>query len=129
MDPYLDPSHDPGRNHPAGGKPDPYWDPLRTALGLTRSYATRMNLAGMIPHGELASSGYCLADPQREYLIYLPNGSEVTVDLSAAGGELEVEWLHPVEGTITRNGMVGGGAKRVLKAPFSGDVVLYLRKR
>ncbi len=127
MDPYLDPSHNPGRNHPAGGKPDLYWEPLRAALGLAHSYATRMNLAEMVPHGELASSGYCLADPRREYLVYL-QGGEVTVDLSAAGGELAVEWLHPVEGTITRNGTVSGGAKRLLKTPFPGDAVLYLRK-
>jgi hypothetical protein len=129
MDPYLDPSHDPGRNHPASGKPDPYWEPLRAALGLTRSYATRMNLADMVPHGELASSGYCLAHPQQEYLVYLPKGGEVSVDLSAVGGELAVEWLHPVEATIAQNGTVSGGAKCVLKAPFPGDAVLYLRKK
>ncbi len=129
MDPYLDPSHDAGRNQPAGDKPDPYWDPLRAALGLTRSYATRMNLAAMVPHDELASSGYCLADPRQEYLIYLPKGGEVTVDLSAASGELAVEWMHAAKGTITTNGTVSGGAKRVLKAPFSGDAVLYLRKK
>ncbi len=29
MDPYLDPSHEPGRNNPAGDRPDPYWDTLR----------------------------------------------------------------------------------------------------
>ncbi|MHB1037607.1 MAG: DUF6298 domain-containing protein [Pirellulales bacterium] len=128
MDPYLDPSHDPGRNDPAGGKPDPYWDPLREAMGLTRQYAARMNLARMVPHGELASSGFCLADSGREYLVYLPKGGEVSVDLSAAQGDLAVEWLHPVKGTIATSGTVGGGVKRVLKAPFPGDAVLHLRR-
>jgi hypothetical protein len=88
-----------------------------------------MNLADMVPHGELASSGYCLAHPQQEYLVHLPKDGAVTVDLSAAGGELAVEWLHPVEATITINGTVSGGAKCVLKAPFPGDAVLYLRKK
>ncbi|MGA2032770.1 MAG: hypothetical protein ABSG68_10965 [Thermoguttaceae bacterium] len=130
MDPYLDPSHDPGRNRPAGGKPDTYWNPLRAAMGLTRRYATRMDLAVMVPHGELASSGYCLAQPQDEYLIYLPKGGDVTVDLSAAKGKLMVEWLRPADGMIiTDNGTVSGGAKCMLKAPFSGDAVLYLRKK
>ncbi len=128
MDPYLDPSHDAGRNHPAGGEPDPYWEPLRAALGLTRSCATRMDLAGMVPHEGLASSGYCLANPRRDYLIYLPRGGEVTVDLSAAEGELAVEWLNPAKGTSHTAGTVSGGAKRVLKAPFSSDAVLCLRK-
>ena len=33
MDPYLDPSHDRGRNAPVGGRPDLYWEPLRAAMG------------------------------------------------------------------------------------------------
>ena len=63
MDPYLDPGKDAGRNNPNGSTPDPYWDPLRDAMGLTRRYATRMDLAETAPHGELASSEYCLANP------------------------------------------------------------------
>ncbi len=127
MDPYLDPSHDPGRNDPAGGKPDPYWDPLREALGRTRACAERMNLAATVPHGELASTGFCLADPSREYLVYLPQGGAVTVDLSAASGMLQTEWLHPTEETTVRREPTTGGGRRTLSSPLPGDVVLYLR--
>lgn len=128
MDPYLDPSKDAGRNNPSGSKPDPYWEPLRDALGLTRRYATRMGLAEMLPHGELASSTFCLANPGQEYLVYLPEGDEVTMDLSAATGQLAVEWMQPAAGTTTESGTVAGGVRRVLKPPFAGDAVLYLRK-
>ena len=38
-------------------------------------YAERMDLAAAIPHNELASSGYCLAEPGREYLVYFPEGN------------------------------------------------------
>jgi hypothetical protein len=126
MDPYLDPSHDPGRNNPAGGRPDPYWDTLRDALGRTRACAERMNLAAAVPHSELASTGYCLADPDREYLVYLPQGGEVTVDLSAVSGSLRAEWLHPTEGTNVRVEPVAGGGRRTLQSPLPGDAVLYL---
>jgi hypothetical protein len=126
MDPYLDPSHDPGRNDPAGGKPDPYWDMLRAAMGRTRMYADRMNLAVAVPHGELASTGFCLADPGREYLVYLPQGGEVTVDLSGVSETLSTEWMRPVEGTVIRADPTAGGSRRTLKAPFPGDAVLYL---
>jgi hypothetical protein len=68
MDPYLDPSHDPGRNRPVGGKPDPYWDILRKSMGLTRTIAERLDLAAVVPHDELASTQFCLADPGKEYL-------------------------------------------------------------
>jgi hypothetical protein len=126
MDPYLDPSHDPGRNDPAGGRPDPYWDTLRDALGRTRACAERMNLAAAVPHSELASTGFCLADPGREYLVYLPQGGEVTVDLSAASGSLRTEWLHPTEGTNVRAEPVAGGGQRTLRPLWPGDAVLYL---
>jgi len=129
MDPYLDPSHDPGRNDPFGGKPDPYWDTLRDAMGRTRVLAERMNLAATAPHGELASTGFCLAAPGQDYLVYLPASGEVTVDLSAARGELAVEWMDAVAGTVTRADAVAGGGRRTLKSPFAGDAVLYLRRK
>ena len=62
-------------------------------------------------------------------MIFLPDGGEVTVDLSAAKGPLAVEWLRPVDGTVTQSGTVAGGAKRTLKAPFDGDAVLFLQKK
>jgi hypothetical protein len=128
MDPYLDPSHDPGRNDPVGGSPDPYWDTIRDAMGRTRSYATRMNLAAMTPRDALASTGFCLADPEKEYLVYLPAGGKVTMDLSASAGPFHVEWMHPVEGTITHGETTTGGAQRLFTSPFAGDAVLYLSR-
>jgi hypothetical protein len=129
MDPYLDPSHDRGRNHPGGSKPDPYWDALRDAMGETRLLAGRINLAAMTPHDDLASSGYCLADPGKEYVVYLPAGGAATVDVSAAVGKLAVEWVPPGGGRPQAGAAVAGGGKRALRAPFAGDAVLYLRKR
>jgi hypothetical protein len=129
MDPYLDPSHDPGRNNPVGGQPDPYWDTLRQSMGQTLRYATRMDLAKMLPRGDLASSGFCLADPGQEYLVYLPKGGEATVDLSGSAGELAVEWMDPSQGTVSQSGTIHGGGKGRLKAPFDGPAVLYLRRK
>ena len=129
MDPYLDPSHDVGRNNPAGGRPDPYWDTLRQAMGQTRSYAERMNLAATAPHDELASTKFCLADPGKEYLVYLPQDGEVTVNLSAASGEMNVEWMRPADGRLTRGEPIAGGSRRTLKSPFTGDAVLYLWRK
>jgi hypothetical protein len=127
MDPYLDPSHDPGRNKPADGRPDPYWDPLRKAMGQTRTYATRMDLARMVPHDELASSAYCLANVGKEYLLYVPSGGSVAVDLAAASARLAVEWFDPKTGQTSAADPVTGGGRREFTAPFAGDAVLYLK--
>ena len=99
----------------------------RNAMGHALALANRMDLAGMVPHDELASTRYCLANPGHEYLVYLPDGGEVTVDLSAAQGTLAVQWVHPVTGTVIPGETTTGGAKCELEAPFAGDAVVYLR--
>jgi len=126
MDPYLDPSHDAGRNQPVNGEPDPYWDTLREALGRTRDYAERINLAATVPHDELISTKFCLAEPGKEYLVYSPEGGEMTVDLSKATGKISVEWFRPSDGMVTHGEAVEGGRKQSLKPPFDGEAVLHL---
>lgn len=108
---------------------DPTWVSLRRNLGYILNYANRMNLAGMVPHGELASSGYALAHPgsrNAEYLVYLPSGGASTVDLRGSTGPMAVEWLNPSQGSYVQGNAVQGGALRSFTPPFSGDAVLYI---
>jgi hypothetical protein len=107
---------------------DPKWDPIRKSLGYTLSYAKRMNLAKVVPRGDLASTGYCLANPDVEYLVYLPDGGEVTVDLSGASGNMNIEWFNPSKGVIESKETITGGTKQSMKCPFDGDAVLYIKK-
>ena len=127
MDPYLDPSHDPGRNDPADGKPDPYWDTLRDAMGDTRRFAERINLIAMTPRPELASTGYCLVNPGVEYLIYQPKPVEAfTVELKAA--TYRYEWFDAVRRLkVDGDRLKSFGSAQSFKAPFDGDAVLYLK--
>jgi len=104
------------------------WEPVRKAIGYTRSYALRMDLASMTPHDELASTSYCLANPEREFLVYLPEGDQASVDLTRASGRCSVEWMHPAEGTVTLGGDVTGGKKQSFAVPFIGPAVLYIKK-
>ena len=48
------------------------FEPVRRAMGQTLALARSMDLARMVPRGELASSRYCLANVGSEYLVYLP---------------------------------------------------------
>lgn len=107
----------------------PEWPSLRDNLGYTRDYALRMNLTAMTPQPTLASTAHCLANAAAqgaEYLVYLPTGGEVEVDLHATPGALQVEWFNPESGKITPGEMVIGGERQAFTAPFSGDAVLYL---
>jgi len=107
----------------------PNFEATRVNMGYVIAYASRMNLAAMPPHGELASTGHCLANPVAqgaEYLVFLPSSGSVTVDLSAAQGTLTLEWFNPTTGVATSGGTTSGGASRTFTAP-SGATVLYIR--
>jgi hypothetical protein len=107
---------------------DPTWELVRRNLGYSLTYADRMNLVAMQPHGELASSGYCLAHIGVEYLVYLPTGGGVNVDLTGATGTFTLEWFRPGNGQTTAGATTTGGAPRSFTVPFSGDAVLYIHQ-
>ncbi len=118
------------------------YEPYRHAMGQTRTYADKMNLAAMVPRSDLCSTTYCLVNPGKEYLIFAPPRrrhsiplvasffkSVITVDLSAAPVTFNVEWFNPRTGETIDAGTTIGGTSRNLSAPFGGDAVLYLKSR
>ncbi len=117
---------DPYDGEVLGERFDPRFELLRVNLGYTLRYAEKMDMAEMVPRDDLASTQYCLANPGREYLVYLPDGDKVTVDLSGATGRFAVEWFNPRTGTTTSGEMSAGGGEVEFTVPFDGDAVLYL---
>ena len=93
-----------------------------------------MDLSLAVPHGDkvalyngvLAQTGYCLAKLGSQYLVFLPGGGNVTLDLTQVTGSLNVEWFDPVTGVPTPAGTVAGGPSVTLTAPFGHDAVLFL---
>ena len=59
---HLPPRSFVARDHPLTPD-DPGYVAARTAIGQTRGYAERMDLAAMAPSKDLASTGFCLAAP------------------------------------------------------------------
>ena len=100
----------------------------RQAMGHTLMYADKMNLAMMMPGNDLASTGYCLANPGNEYLIYQPESGEFSVKLLE--GAYFLEWFDPRTGKITKsdNAAIHGG-KCFFRTPFGGDAVLHILAR
>ncbi len=108
MDPYLARITIAGevRNAPVGEdpaepyfglEPDPFWDPLRDALGAVRRVLSDIDLSEAVPHPELSTTRYCLASPGWEYVAW---GTEpFEVDLEAAS--YDASWHDPADGSIT----------------------------
>jgi Family of unknown function (DUF6298) len=105
------------------------WEPVRRSLGHVRDLSQRLDLAHMLPSDALASTRYCLANPGREYLCYLPEGGEVTLDLSAVKANLSVAWINASAGEVAAGEPVRGGGRVTLKSPLAGDCAVHLRLR
>jgi len=99
---------------------------MRKGMGYTLTYANKIGLAAMTPRNELASTGYCLVNPGKEYLVYQPKGGAAfSVELKA--GKYLTEWFDPAKGTTASAGhFESSGQAQHFKAPFDGDAVLYL---
>jgi hypothetical protein len=109
--------------------PSPTWhDSARVAMGQTRRFAEKINLAEMPPHDALASTRYCLAKPGSEYVVFQPGGNgEFSVNLSDAKGPFAVEWFDVNAGKTLAGEAVEGGARRIFRTPFPGPAVLHLK--
>lgn len=132
MDPYDDVGDSPlPRGIIDGRKKPSKWESLRRAMGDTRRYAERMDLAAMTPQGDLSSTGYCLANPGVEYLVFSPDGKPFTLDLSSASGRLLVEWFDVTASEPSKAGSITAGKKSQRFTPprsFPRDAVLYLSR-
>jgi hypothetical protein len=114
---YTDPNFDPR---------DPKWEVIRTNMGYARSYALRMDLAHAVPRGDLATSGFCLAVVGSEYLVFVPGGGSVVVNLAGVSGTRTVEWFNPATGQAIAGGTVSGGGTVRLTASFNGMAAVYI---
>jgi hypothetical protein len=117
MDPYK-------RDILTGGS-DEQWEPVRAALGHTRRLAEKSDLAKMVPHSELATTRYCLAQPGKQYLVYQPAAGPFSVELVA--GDYDQEWFDADKGVSSgKSKFKSAGGLTEFKAPFKGRPVLYL---
>ena len=107
---------------------DSAWvEPLRKSLGYTLMLSRRMDLINMVPKPDLATSGYCLANPGKEYLVYLPDSLDVTIDLTDFPGTYEVEWFDPAKGVFRKDEIIVGGYKVSMTSPFETEgAVLHI---
>jgi hypothetical protein len=125
MDPYLETWT--GRNSPSGSTLDPQWNTVRDALGYTALYASKLDLERAVPSASLCSTGYCLAEPGHQYVVYQPNPGGFQLKIVA--GSYHAEWFNPATGQATDGGtMTLAAGQRTFTPPssFTDDAVLLL---
>lgn len=107
-------------------QPDPKWNPTRQAMGLAQRLAERVDLKRMPPQPNLTSTGYCLADPGRAYLVYQPTQGGFSMQL--AEGKYQGEWLNPTDGKVVQKDSVVGKDTVHFSTPLDHAMLLLLQR-
>ncbi len=95
----------------------------RQAVHDTRTLTTMVDMTAMVPHGELSSSGYELADTVgHKYMAYAGGAGSVTINLSSASGvPLKAFWLSTANGSLSSTtNLTGGSSSQSFTSPFGG---------
>jgi hypothetical protein len=82
------------------------------------------------PSDKLVSSGWCLAQPGREYVVFQHQAQPFTVKITGAKSPLKAEWFNPHTGRRTDAGSVANGAASLTPPPDWGaaPLVLHLKE-
>jgi hypothetical protein len=101
--------------------------PIREAMGRVLTWSRKVDLAQMTPQPKLSSSGYCLANPGVEYLVYVPKGR--TWNQTLPQGTYEGVCCRTGTGEtadLTPLAHKGGPAR--LRLPLAAPCLVHLRR-
>ncbi|MEI7903179.1 MAG: DUF6298 domain-containing protein, partial [bacterium] len=78
-----------------------------------------------------AVSLYALAEPGRQYAIYLHGGKQATLMLSVPEGRYRAEWISTLTGKVDKSEEVthGGGVLTLSSPEYTDDVALRVKER
>jgi hypothetical protein len=100
---------------------------LRAAIGSARALAESVDIGSFVPSRTLASTGFAL-EAENAVLVLAAKNERFTVDLHDLPINLVAEWLDPYGLRLETGSQIKGGRSVVLRAPFEGDAILYLRQ-
>lgn len=95
-------------------------------LGLLYDFFAGQAFWRMQPWGGVQGEAVALAEPGLVYVVYLPHGGKVTVDLTKVKGVLEARWFNPRNGEWGKLFAAEGSRPADFQAPDAKDWVLRL---
>jgi len=98
-------------------------------LGALHDFFTALPFWRMQPfEGVTGAAAVALAEPGKVYVVYLPQGGKVTVDLSAAQAPLTAQWFNPRDGRAGEPFSVPADKPGTFQSSDGQDWVLQLRE-
>lgn len=115
------------------------WDVIRPGdtppgyayFGNLRRFFESTNYWRMQPSDKLVSTGYCLAEPGREYLVLLDRPTSFTLELGGPTQQAQSEWFHPFTGRHEPARPLANGLQHLIPPENWGEepVVLHVIRR
>ena len=111
---------------------------LRHQLRVLKDFIHGFDFIRMRPDQSIVRGGLAdgqrarvLAEPGKQYAVYVFGGSQVTLSLEVPKGQYVAEWLNPVTGAIDRREEVthGGGVAQLASPSYGEDIALRLVRR
>jgi hypothetical protein len=83
------------------------------------------------PSDKLVSTGWCLANPGKEYVACQSKPTPFTLEITGAAGKLAGEWFNPFTGKTTAAGSFGNGKASLTPPAGWGNApfVLHLKAK
>jgi len=104
----------------------PEWRRVRHNVGKTVEYAARLDLANVAPGDDLASTGFCLAEPGIQYIVYQPGSGSFTVSGLRPDVSYHYELYSTGQHKVVAEGLCKPSGSTESFEPGSAAVVLYL---
>lgn len=104
----------------------PDWDLIRRNVGKAVEYAGGLDLVNTFPADDLASSGFCLAKPGIEYVIYQPQAGPITVSGLNSGKWYSYEFYDTGTGKVADSGRFQASNKQKFFSRVGEGHVLYM---
>ena len=80
----------------------------------------------MNPADDLVSEGFCLANPGREYIVFLNRPTAFTLKLEGLRKKVKAEWFQPFTGKRNSAGELGDGVQQLTPPENWGDAPVVL---
>ena len=104
----------------------PEWERVRCNVGQTVEYAKKLDLANATPREGLASTGFCLAKPGCQYVVYQPDAVPFTVSGLRVGNSYYYQWYNTEQHRLVASGWIRPPASKQSFRPAGKGSVLYL---
>jgi hypothetical protein len=112
-------------------KPDmesPAWRRIRSNVSQAEAYVKRMDLSNAHPRADLATTGFCLACPGRQYIIYQPKSEPFEVSGLVPQADYLYEWFDTDQRRIVEKNQFTNSTASKTFTPSKKEMVLFLEQ-